>query len=293
MRRRVRTIGKLHRLSAALATAVAVGGLLVAPSAAQAHPVESGSFDLLRSPTAEPSSYVVGVNAWMLSSSSDDRNQVAVEITGSNGDNWHLDLGAPYGQELTVGTYTGATRNSFREPGTPGLDFGGNGWGCSTLTGSFVINEITMESPNYLRDLDATFEQYCEGTGEPATGHIVIHNPPPPPPLALTVTVDATGTVASDGLVTLTGTVSCNRATDIDLYGRTAQQVRGVTYEGSLYAEFTCQPGVDAPWQATTVSDGPFRPGVLDLIATAWGYDSFYFREAHGTTTATVRLSRR
>ncbi|TYB38560.1 hypothetical protein FXF50_09070 [Micromonospora sp. AP08] len=267
-------------------------GLLVAPSAAQAHPAESGSLDLVLNPGAEERSYAVGVDATMLADSSDDRNQIYVQINGSNGDNWSIELGAPYGQELTVGTYTGATRNSFREPGTPGLAFGGNGWGCNTLTGSFVINEITMASPNYLQDLDATFEQYCEGTGEPDTGHIVVHNPPPPPILTLAVTVDATGTVGSDGSVTLSGMVACNRATDIELYGFTAQQIKGITYEGNLYTSFRCEPGVTAPWQGTAVSNGPYRTGPMEVTANAWGYDSFYFRERYGTTTTKVRITR-
>ncbi|MEV4478138.1 DUF6299 family protein [Micromonospora coxensis] len=282
-------IGARGRLTAVvLATLVTVGA---AAPPAYAHPVESGSLDLVLAP-GESRSYVVGVDATMLAESSDDRNQIWVQVNGSNGDDWHVELGAPYGQELTVGTYTGATRNAFREPGTPGLDFGGNGWGCNTLTGSFVVHEITMESPNYLRHLDATFEQSCEGTGEPDRGRVVVHNPPPPPTLALTVTVDATGTVAPDGLVTLGGTVTCNRATDVELYGSTAQQVRGVTWQGSLATYFRCEPGVTSPWQATTVSDGPFRTGVLDVTATAWGYDSFYFRQVYGTTTAKVRLTR-
>ena len=284
-------IRRIHRLLAAL-IAVAAAVLLLPAPAAQAHPVTAGSFDLRRSPEAEPLSYVVGVNATMLAQTTDDRNQVRIEITGTNGDYWSLELGAPYGEELSVGTYDGATRNWFREPGTPGLDFSGNGWGCNTLTGSFVVNEITMASPRYLQSIDATFEQYCEGTGDPATGHIVVTNPPPPPALTMAVTIDGTGTVTADGLVMLHGTVTCTRATDIELVGSVSQKIKGVTYQGSFATQFTCMPDIPVLWEATSVSDGPFRKGTVALVSTAWGYDSFYFADVRETVMGSVRLSR-
>jgi hypothetical protein len=243
---------------------------------------------------AEPQSYIVGANATMLAETSDDtdRNLVSIQIMGANGDHWFLELAAPFGQELSVGTYTGATWPSNREPGMPGLAFFGNGGVCMDNTGSFVVSEITMASPRYLQSIDANFVQYCGGSDDPATGHIVITNPPPPPPLTLDVTIDGTGTVTGDGLVTLNGTLTCTRATDVEVAGSVSQEIKGVTYLGSFATQLTCIPGTTALWETTSVSDGPFRKGTVAIESIASGYDSFYFGDVRVVETGSVRLSR-
>jgi hypothetical protein len=269
-----------------------VTAVLTSSAVAQAHPVTSGSFEVTLEPGAEPLTYVIGVDASMVADSTDDQNTVSIGVNGFNGDRWSLILGAPFPDPLTVGTYTGATRASFRLPGTPGLDFSGNGVGCSTLTGSFVVNAITFGPNRYVETLDATFEQFCEGAGLPATGHVVIANPPAPPLLDVALTIAGTGTVAADGLVTLHGTVTCSKPTDIELNGSVTQVIRHVAFTGSFFTQFTCTANAPAPWEATSVSDGPFRKGSVDVTARASGWDSFYGTTIADVQAATVRLRR-
>ncbi len=76
-------------------------------------------------------------------------------------------LGVP----LAVGTYTDAQRAAFAEDGHPGLDVGGDGRGCNSISGEFTLTDLQYEvitdptgfldpSLNLLR-FAATFKQHC------------------------------------------------------------------------------------------------------------------------------------
>src|SRR5438067_2133929 len=54
---------------------------------------------------------------------------------------WYADFAAPEGLELIPGAFEYATRYPFQAANVPGLDFSGNGLGCNTLTGRFVVLE--------------------------------------------------------------------------------------------------------------------------------------------------------
>ena len=45
----------------------------------------------------------------------------------------------------------------------PGLDIGGQGRGCNTSTGRFVISELERDAAGTVTTLAASFEQHCEG----------------------------------------------------------------------------------------------------------------------------------
>jgi len=85
---------------------------------------------------------------------------------------WHLDFAAPNNQPLAVGTYTGAARFPFQDPGQPGLSVYGDGRGCNTLTGSFQVLEVTYNALNEIASFDAMFEQHCEGAAPALRGQI-------------------------------------------------------------------------------------------------------------------------
>ncbi len=76
---------------------------------------------------------------------------------------WTLDLYAAADQPLSIGSYTGAVRFPFNEPGTPGLSFTGNGRGNNTLTGSFQVLDATVADDGTLLSFAADFVQYDEG----------------------------------------------------------------------------------------------------------------------------------
>ena len=91
------------------------------------------------------------------------------EAAGTVGEygTWNASFGAPLGTELAPGTYTGAVRTMSRDSSQPGLDVSGNGEGCNTLTGEFVIHEIEWDV-GVLYSLSASFRQRCDGN--PARG---------------------------------------------------------------------------------------------------------------------------
>lgn len=109
-----------------------------------------------------------------ISVSADDSHCVVhIRIDGYHGDNWSLDLSAPQGEKLVIGEYLNATRHPFNKAG-PGISVGGNGRGCNTILGSFVINYVSY-GPNATVDrFEATFEQHCEGGQSSLRGSVSI-----------------------------------------------------------------------------------------------------------------------
>ncbi len=87
---------------------------------------------------------------------------------------WNLGLETPSGQQLLPGTYSNATRYPFNAPGVPGLSFSGDGRGCNTLTGSFVVLEADYGPGGEVFRFHATFEQHCEGAVPALRGEIRI-----------------------------------------------------------------------------------------------------------------------
>lgn len=86
---------------------------------------------------------------------------------------WNLDFAATSGSPLLPGSYTGAARYPFNS-GVPGLNVDGNGRGCNTLTGSFVVLEATFGPQGEVLRFHATFEQHCEGAVPALRGEIRI-----------------------------------------------------------------------------------------------------------------------
>jgi hypothetical protein len=64
--------------------------------------------------------------------------------------------------ELEPGYYGGLQRYPFNNPVKGGLDWSGDGRGCNTETGWFVVDhaEYTLDQ---LSAIDLRFEQHCEG----------------------------------------------------------------------------------------------------------------------------------
>ena len=67
---------------------------------------------------------------------------------------------------VAVGYYPDLRRYPFHNPIKGGLDWSGNGRGCNTLTGWFVVDRIVHVGTT-VSALDLRFEQHCEG-GAPA-----------------------------------------------------------------------------------------------------------------------------
>jgi hypothetical protein len=103
---------------------------------------------------------------------SGDRSHVFVAVRGRNGDFFDARFTPAAGDILAVGSYPGATRYPFNGTG-PGLDVGGNGRGCNTLTGSFTIRQIGFSRVGgSLERLLVDFVQHCDDTTPALRGSI-------------------------------------------------------------------------------------------------------------------------
>ena len=97
---------------------------------------------------------------------------VSVNISGDT--TWSLDLDAPAGAPLAVGTYTGAVRYPFNSF-VAGLDISGNGHGCNEETGWFIVRELVIGTDGSIVRFAADVEQHCEN-GDPGLFAAIRYN---------------------------------------------------------------------------------------------------------------------
>jgi hypothetical protein len=92
---------------------------------------------------------------------------------GVNGDQqWSGDFQAMSNlSRLEPGYYGNLQRYPFQNPVRSGLSWSGEGRGCNTLTGWFVVDAVTY-SGSTLTSIDLRFEQHCEGGGPALHGQI-------------------------------------------------------------------------------------------------------------------------
>ncbi len=84
---------------------------------------------------------------------------------------WNGDFkGMNFLTELEVGYYGDLQRWPFHNPVKGGLNWSGEGRGCNTLVGWFVIDDIEYDTgaSGALLSIDLRFEQRCNGPSEPA-----------------------------------------------------------------------------------------------------------------------------
>ncbi|MGW5616379.1 hypothetical protein [Streptomyces sp. NPDC003877] len=286
-------------LALALAMATGTTGLL---SGAEAHalPVTDGSFSF----SGDADDYISGGQAYAYATASQDRlnvsgntdsSVVTVSVDGANGDWWTLNLAAPSGEALAPGTYTGATRYPFNEASEPGLSLSGNGRGCNRLTGTFTVEAVEFGPQGYVRKLDATFEQHCEGGTSAARGEVHIENPAPPAELGLGLGIALDGTASSlNGKATLHGTVSCNKPVRVTVEGDVTQVKKRDLIRGSFSTSVSCTPGAPVAWTGTAVPTGsvPFQKGDVEVEGRATATDPDYDQPVTVGETVAVRLTR-
>ncbi|MER6786022.1 hypothetical protein ABT330_15610 [Streptomyces sp. NPDC000658] len=283
----------------ALGMATGTTGLL---SGGQAHalPVTQGTLAF----GGDEGDYISGGRSYSYGTASQDRmdvsaddagNAVHLRLDGANGDWWSLDLAAPSGRVLAPGAYTGATRHPFNGPDEPGLDLSGNGRGCNTLTGEFTVADVEFGPQGYVRKLDATFEQHCEGGVAAARGEVHIDNPAPPAQLDLGLAVALDGTASAlNGKAALHGTVSCSKPVRVEVSGDVTQVKRQKLIRGSFTASVACTPGAPRAWTATAVPTGdtPFQRGDVEVEARATATDPDYGQAVTAAETVAVHLKR-
>ena len=76
---------------------------------------------------------------------------------------WDLQFGSPESMKFARGQYVRAQRTAFRSPTRPGIDVGGDGRGCNTDTGQFLVSDFALAPDGTVARLAIDFEQHCEG----------------------------------------------------------------------------------------------------------------------------------
>lgn len=100
---------------------------------------------------------------------------VAGGLSVSLGSSNFLYFAAPSGSSLTTGTYTGAQKYAFASGSTPALMYIGTGGFPDSLTGSFIIKELVLDSSNNVTSFWATFTEYPAGSSAPVTGEVRVN----------------------------------------------------------------------------------------------------------------------
>jgi len=85
---------------------------------------------------------------------------------------WTLQFGSPKSEKFARGEYEGATRTAFRSPTAPGVDVGGDGRGCNTTTGRFLVSDFALNTDGTIARLGIDFEQHCEGAAPALYGSL-------------------------------------------------------------------------------------------------------------------------
>jgi hypothetical protein len=116
--------------------------------------------------------------------SAQQNNPYSVTVFFDNPMNhWDLSFSSADQTPLAPGSYQNATRYPFNNgSGLPGIDISGNGTGCNTETGNFVIHEIVYGSGSTIIAFHASFDQSCEGAYPSVKGEIFFNATATPPP---------------------------------------------------------------------------------------------------------------
>jgi len=87
---------------------------------------------------------------------------IQVSFSGG-GEFWSLDFGPPSTQKFVPNEYEGAQRFAFHSPTKPGMDVSGDGRGCNTDVGRFLLSDIAFNVDGTVARLALDFEQHCGG----------------------------------------------------------------------------------------------------------------------------------
>ena len=160
--------------------------VVVPPAPVLAYPIPAGMWSAPAGATPASGNY-----AYLQSSAGDYIGAGATYVyTGSNaqlklsnttlglsfnvsGDkNWHGSFVLPAAAgKLQAGYFANLTRAPFANAAVGGLEWGGDGRGCNTLTGWVIIDKITLAG-DAVDTLDLRFEQHCEGAASALRGQI-------------------------------------------------------------------------------------------------------------------------
>ncbi len=99
-----------------------------------------------------------------------DQAQIVTYNDGTLG--FYLAFQGTNGLPLAPGDYGHATRYPLNPPSAPGLSVMGNGHGCNTLTGRFIVREVSFDGSGNAQKLAIDFVQYCDANPSPLYGAV-------------------------------------------------------------------------------------------------------------------------
>jgi hypothetical protein len=88
---------------------------------------------------------------------------VTMHIAGNDGSSFALEFAGKPGSALQPGVYKNVERAALRTANRPGLDVTGNGHGCSTVSGSFEVEDISSDAFGQVERLKVLYEFHCDG----------------------------------------------------------------------------------------------------------------------------------
>jgi hypothetical protein len=161
---------------------------------------------------------------------------------------WNLEFGPPNGQTLTTQKeYEGAQRFAFHSPTKPGIEVSGDGRGCNTITGRFLVSEIAFASDGTVQSLAIDFEQHCEGAPPALFGSVRFNSSVPVEPRVSVA--DATALKgnagASDGTVILSLCLPSPQPVTVHFATANGTAVQGKDYSAGQ-GKVTFQAGATA-----------------------------------------------
>jgi hypothetical protein len=184
---------------------------------------------------------------------------------------WYLDFGSPSTVKFGKGEYDGAQRTAFRSPTRAGIDVFGDGRGCNTDTGRFLVSDFARNTDGTIARLAIDFEQHCEGETPALYGSFRYNSSVTAVPrLGVASNYALKGNAGtSDALVTLA----------LCLPSSTIVQVKYATADG------TAVQGTD---YVNTTGTATFQPGITSQTITVPIIGDFL---ARGNKTFKVKLT--
>jgi hypothetical protein len=133
--------------------------------------------------SGDPDDYITGGRSYryntrnaVINFSRNFDNGVSASINGDTW--WNLDFAAPADATLLPGIFENAQRFPFQDIDAPGLSLSGDGRGCNTLTGRFVVHQAEYDDDGLPIKFDAAFDQFCEGGTAAARGRVLLNAVP-------------------------------------------------------------------------------------------------------------------
>ena len=158
---------------------------------------------------------------------------------------WGLDFGSASTAKFGWGEYDGAQRTPFRSPTRPGIDVTGDGRGCNTDTGRFLVSDFALNTDGTIARLAIDFEQHCEGATPALYGSFRYNSSVAAVPrLAIASTYTLKGNAGtSDAFVTLSLCLPSTTIVQVNYATADATAVQGTDYVNTTGTAMF-QPGI-------------------------------------------------